>query len=94
MAIWCTSAVHDDSAASSDPRAPNTPAGRDGTEGEEMNPLGLALLVGGTALLVSGLVFLLPVRRKQLPQKETTQGSIDRIDYHLHETRRERGELS
>ena len=32
MAIWCTSAVHDDSAALSDPRAPNTPACRVGAE--------------------------------------------------------------
>ena len=59
-----------------------------------MNPLGLALLVGGAALLVSGLVFLLPVRRKQLEQHETFQEGIDSIDHHLHEMRRVRGDLS
>ena len=59
-----------------------------------MNPLGLALLVGGAALLVSGLVFLLPVHRKQVQYKESVQENIDRIDHHLLETRRERGELS
>jgi hypothetical protein len=36
MAVWCTSAVHDDSAALCDPRAANTPAGTAGAEGEEM----------------------------------------------------------
>jgi hypothetical protein len=34
MAIWCTSAVRDDGAALSDPRAPSTPAYRAGAEGE------------------------------------------------------------
>jgi hypothetical protein len=57
-----------------------------------IDPLGLALLVGGAALVVSGLVFLLPVRRKQLEQHETFQESIDRIDHHLQEMRRERGD--
>ena len=60
----------------------------------KMNPLGLALLIGGAALVVSGLVFLLPVRRKQIEQDETFQESIDRIDHHLQEMRRERGDLS
>jgi hypothetical protein len=60
----------------------------------EMNALGLALLVGGAALVVSGLVFLLPIRRKQLQQRETFQEGIERIDHHLQEMRRERGDLS
>jgi hypothetical protein len=54
--------------------APRPPAGRARAEGEEVNPLGLALMVGA-ALLVSGLVFLLPVRRKQLQQEENFQES-------------------
>jgi len=59
-----------------------------------MDPVGLALLVGGAALVVSGLVFLLPFRRQQIEQQETFQESIDRIDHHLQEMRRERGDLS
>lgn len=59
-----------------------------------METLGLSLVVGGAAFLVSGLVFLLPVRRKQLRRQESFQESIDRIDYHLYEMRRERGDLS
>ena len=59
-----------------------------------MDLLGSALLVGGAAFVLSGLVFLLPVRHKQVQQQETFQESIDRIDYHLHEMRRERGDLS
>jgi hypothetical protein len=59
-----------------------------------VNSLGLALVVGGAALFVSGLVFLLPVRRKQLRQEENFQESIDRIDHHLKEMRREHGDLS
>jgi hypothetical protein len=59
-----------------------------------MNLLGLALLVGGTALVVSGLVFLLSVRRKQVTDQETFQESIDRLDHYLRETRRDRGDLS
>jgi len=58
-----------------------------------MNPLGLALLVGGAALLASGLGFLLPVQRKQ-QRKETVQESIKRINHHLREMRQERGDLS
>lgn len=59
-----------------------------------METLGLSLVVGGAAFLTSGLIFLLPVRRRQLRQRESFQESIDRIDHHLHEMRRERGDLS
>jgi hypothetical protein len=51
-------------------------------------------MVGGAALLVSGLVFLLPVRRKQVQQQEKFQENIDSFDHHLHEMRRQRGDLS
>ena len=54
-----------------------------------MSTLGLALLVGGAALLTSGLLFLLPYGRKELRQQQTFRESIDRIDLHLREMRRE-----
>jgi len=54
-----------------------------------MSTLGLACLAGGAALLTSGLLFLLPLRRKELRQQQTFQESIDRIDLHLREMRRE-----
>jgi len=54
-----------------------------------MNPLGWALLVAGAALCVSGLLFLLPIRRKQSTHQEIFEESIEKIDHYLRETRRE-----
>jgi hypothetical protein len=64
------------------------------TEGEEMNPLGLSLVVGGLAFLISGLLFLLSKQRKQSAQQETIKESMERIDHHLREMRRDRGDPS
>ena len=54
-----------------------------------MSAFGLALLVGGTILLTSELVFLMPLRRKQLKQQKNFEENFDRLNYHLHEMRRE-----
>jgi len=51
-------------------------------------------MVGGAALLVSGLIFLLPVRRQLLQQQEDFKESIYNIDHHLKKMRREHGDLS
>jgi hypothetical protein len=59
-----------------------------------MSSLGLALIVGGAALFVSGLIFLLPTHRKQVSQRESVKESIAEIDKHLSEMRRHRGDLS
>lgn len=59
-----------------------------------MSTLGVALLVGGAAVFVSALLFLLPVRRKQSVQREAFNESIEKIDYYLREMRRQRGDLS
>jgi hypothetical protein len=59
-----------------------------------MSTLGVALLVGGAAVFVSGLIFLLPVRRKRSVQREAFNESIEKIDYHLREMRRQRGDQS
>ena len=59
-----------------------------------MDHLGLSLIVGGAALVCSGLVFLLPSRRRRPKRKESIDESRDRVDLHLQELRRRRGELS
>ena len=59
-----------------------------------MDPLGLALIVGGTALVMSGLVFLLPDPRKRRKQQETIEQSRAEIDYHLRAMRRDQGDPS
>ena len=38
-----------------------------------MNTPGLAILMGGAILLVSELVFLMPIRRKQLNQQKNSK---------------------
>jgi hypothetical protein len=55
-----------------------------------MSFLGLALIVGGAVLLVSGLIFLLPTHHKQMAQKESVRESLGRIHHYVHEMRRDR----
>ena len=59
-----------------------------------MDSLGLALIVGGAAFVVSGLVFLLPGARRRRKQQETFEESREQIDFHLRAMRRDRGDLS
>jgi hypothetical protein len=59
-----------------------------------MEPLGLALIVGGAAFVVSGLVFLLPGSRRRRKQQETIDESREQIEYHLRAMRRDQGDLS
>ena len=58
-----------------------------------MNPLGLALIVGGAAFVLSGLIFLLPAPRS-LRRQDTIEESRERVDFHLERARRDRGDLS
>jgi hypothetical protein len=58
-----------------------------------MDALGLALIVGGAAFVVSGLVFLLPGPRKRQRQRETVDESREQIDFHLRAMRRNQGDL-
>jgi hypothetical protein len=58
-----------------------------------MSTVGLALIVGGMALLFSGLVFLIPVRGKRHPPQESFEDSQARIEQHLREMRESRGEI-
>ena len=59
-----------------------------------MEALGWSLIAGGLALLVSGLIFVLPIRRNQSAQQENIEQTIEEIDDRLHEMRRERGDTS
>ena len=59
-----------------------------------MDPLGLALVVGGAAFVVSGLIFLLPGERKRPRRRETVDESREQIDSRLQQMRRQRGDLS
>jgi hypothetical protein len=54
---------------------------------------GLALVVGGMALLFSGLVFLIPVRGRRPPPQESFEDSQRRTEQYLREMRRNRGEI-
>lgn len=58
-----------------------------------MDALGLALVVGGFAFLVSGLIFLVPTGRKR-PTPPEAGSNPEQVDRYLRETRRGRGDLS
>jgi hypothetical protein len=55
-----------------------------------MGTVGVALVVGGMALLFSGLVFLVPVRGRRHPPQESFEDSQKRIEQHLREMRENR----
>jgi hypothetical protein len=58
-----------------------------------MGTVGMALVVGGTALLCSGLIFLIPVRSRRPEPLESFEDSQERIEQYLREMRRRRGEI-
>jgi hypothetical protein len=58
-----------------------------------MGTVGLALVVGGMALLFSGLVFLIPDRGMRHRPQEPFEDSQKRIEQYLREMRKNRGEI-
>jgi hypothetical protein len=69
-----------------------------------MDNVGKALVVGGIALLFSGLIFLLPVRVRasrsmsgapveEPLEQDAPNGGWELVEKQLNETRRSRGEL-
>lgn len=58
-----------------------------------MNTLGLSMIVGGVAFLLSGLIFLLPIERRLSAGEQTFEESQKEIARHLEQMRSERGEL-
>jgi hypothetical protein len=59
-----------------------------------MVALGWSLIAGGLVLLVSGLIFLLQMRREQSAQQQDIGQTIRETDDQLHEMHRERGDTS
>jgi hypothetical protein len=55
-----------------------------------MDTVGVALVVGGMAFLLSGLVFLIPVRGTR-SQQESFEESQEQTEEYLREMRRNRG---
>ena len=49
-------------------------------------------MVGGLALVVSGLVFLLPITRQISDKNESFEESQARTEYYLQQMREQRGE--
>ena len=58
-----------------------------------MNTVGMALVVGGMALLFSGLIFFIPVRGSGPAPTESFEDSQQLIEYYLREMRKSRGEI-
>ena len=58
-----------------------------------MEPVGIALVVGGTAFLFSGLIFLIPVRGSSPAQQAPSEDSREHVERHLGEHRRIHGEI-
>jgi hypothetical protein len=58
-----------------------------------MGTVGIALVVGGMALLFSGLIFLIPVSGSRHPPQESFEDSQERIEQYLQEMRKNRGEI-
>ena len=58
----------------------------------QMGTIGIALVVGGMALLFSGLIFLLPFSGKRPPPRESFEDSQHRIEQYLREIRRNRSD--
>ena len=59
-----------------------------------MDALGMALVTGGFAFLISGLIFLLPARRKRSAQRELVDEDLDKADTYMRDARRARRDLS
>jgi hypothetical protein len=57
-----------------------------------MGTVGMALMVGGLALLFSGLIFLMPFPGKRPPPRESFEESQQRIERYLREIHRNRSD--
>ena len=52
-----------------------------------MTALGLSMMVGGMAFLLSGLIFLLPIGRKQSAQDRSFEEARNEIEFYLDQMR-------
>jgi predicted phage tail protein len=53
-----------------------------------MTALGLSMIVGGVAFLLSGMVFLLPTGRRQSARDRSFEQSQDELDFYLSQMRK------
>jgi F0F1-type ATP synthase assembly protein I len=53
-----------------------------------MTALGLSMIVGGMAFLLSGLIFLLPAERKQSARDQTFEEARNEIEFYLSQMRK------
>jgi hypothetical protein len=53
-----------------------------------MTALGLSMIVGGMAFLLSGLIFLLPAGRRQSARDQTFEQARNEIEFHLSQMRK------
>jgi predicted phage tail protein len=53
-----------------------------------MTALGLSMIVGGVAFLLSGMIFLLPTGRKQSARDQSFEKSQDEIEFYLDQMRK------
>ena len=58
-----------------------------------MGTLGMALVVGAMAFLFGGLIFLIPVRGRHHPPRESFEDSQKRIEQYLREMRKNRSKI-
>jgi predicted phage tail protein len=53
-----------------------------------MTALGLSMIVGGMAFLLSGMIFLMPTGRKQSARDQSFEESQDEIRFYLSQMRK------
>jgi Na+-transporting methylmalonyl-CoA/oxaloacetate decarboxylase gamma subunit len=58
----------------------------------DISTLAVSLMVGGLALVASGLVLLLPITRQISAKNESFEESQARTEYYLQQMREQRGE--
>jgi hypothetical protein len=56
-----------------------------------MTTLGLSMIVGGAAFLLSGLIFLLPTKREQSIQEKPPEEAQNAIEFYLRRIRKRSG---
>jgi predicted phage tail protein len=56
-----------------------------------MTDLGLSMIVGGTAFLLSGLIFLLPTAHKQSAREQPFEEAQNEIEFYLARMRNKSG---
>lgn len=59
-----------------------------------MDPIGLSLVVGGIALVTTGLVFRLPKARERSFEQAKTDESLETISHYLQEIRQQRNDYA